>query len=63
MPLIKSVGELARLVTLEGVHFNYGCDDPTCGLLCECTWEEEHGLGVLFEKGKVTEVGYQDVVL
>jgi hypothetical protein len=61
--LIKSVDELAKLVTLEGVHFNYGSDEPTCGLLCKCTWEEEHGLGVLFEKGKVTEVGFQDVAL
>ena len=63
MPLIRSVGELAKLVTLEGVHFNYACDVPTFGLLCECTWDEEHGVGVLFERGKVTEVGPQDVVL
>jgi hypothetical protein len=63
VPLIGSVGELARLVTLEGVYFKYGCDKPTCGLLCDCTWEEEHGLGVLFEEGEVTDVGFQDVVL
>ena len=62
-PPVKSVGELAKLVTLEGVHFGYGCDVPTCGLLCECTWEEEHGVGVLFERGRVTEVGDQGVVL
>lgn len=63
VPLIKSVDELTKLVTLQGVHFNYGHDEPTWGLLCDCTWEEEHGLGVLFEKGKITEVGFQDVVL
>ena len=63
MPRITSAGELAKLVTLEGVHFNYACGVQTFGVLCQCTWDEEHGLGVLFEKGRVTEVGSQDVVL
>jgi hypothetical protein len=50
LPLIRSVDELSKLVTLEGVILNYGRDEPTCGLLCECAWEEEYGLGVLFKR-------------
>lgn len=33
------------------------------GLLFECTWEEEHGLGVKIENEEVVEVGFQDIVL
>ena len=36
---------------------------PSAEIGGECTWDEEHGVGVLFERGKVTEVGPQDVVL
>lgn len=32
------------------------------GLLAECTWSPEHGLGIKVIDGAVAEVGYQDVV-
>lgn len=63
VPLIKTVAELARLVKPEALYFPYVRPRPTCGLLCQCTWESEHGLAVKFVNGKVNEVGFQDIVL
>jgi hypothetical protein len=63
VPLVKNAAELARLVRPEAMYFPYVRSRPTCGLLCQCTWEDEHGLAVKFENGKVTEVGFQDIVL
>lgn len=63
LPIIKSVSEVFKLVTFEGVTFPYVRSQPTFGLLCECTWENEHGLAVKFENGKVVDVGFQDIVL
>jgi hypothetical protein len=54
---------LARLVKPEAVVFRYGNTRPTFGLLLNCTWEEEHGVGIKFVNGKVTQVGFQDIVL
>ena len=33
------------------------------GLLMECAWEEEHGLGVKIVDGTIKEMGFQDIVL
>jgi hypothetical protein len=63
VPLISSHDELARLVSPEAVVFRYANTRPTFGLLLKCTWEEEHGVGIKFVNGKVTQVGFQDIVL
>lgn len=33
------------------------------GLLCNCSWEVDHGIGVRIENEEVVEVGFQDIVL
>jgi hypothetical protein len=63
VPIIKSVEDVYPLVEPEAVYFPYACSKPTWGLLCLCTWEEEHGLAVKFENGKIAKVGFQDIVL
>jgi hypothetical protein len=63
LPLADSTSDIARLVEPRGVTFPYVRPRPTFGLLFECTWEEEHGLAVKWEAGKITEVGYQDIVI
>jgi hypothetical protein len=62
-PSISSVAQFARLIQPESLYFPYVRPRPTFGLLCQCTWEPEHGLAVKFVNGKVTEVGFQDIVL
>ncbi|WP_408008098.1 DUF6985 domain-containing protein [Pseudalkalibacillus sp. A8] len=38
-------------------------DNRTAGFICDCSWEIEHGVGIKFENEKVTEVGFQDILL
>lgn len=33
------------------------------GLVCDCTWDIDNGVGVRIENEKVEEVDYQDIVL
>ncbi|WP_415820871.1 DUF6985 domain-containing protein, partial [Listeria booriae] len=33
------------------------------GLVCDCTWDTDNGVGVRIENEKVEEVDYQDIVL
>jgi hypothetical protein len=63
VPLISSLDELGRLIEPEAVVFRYTNARPTFGLLLKCSWEEEHGVGIKFVNGKVTQVGFQDIVL
>ncbi|MEZ7647054.1 DUF6985 domain-containing protein [Streptococcus constellatus] len=33
------------------------------GLLCDCDWDKENGLGIKFINGTLSEIGYQDILL
>ena len=63
VPIINSVEAVFKLVKAEGVTFPYVRPRSTFGLLCQCTWEEEHSLAVKYENGKLVEVGFQDIEL
>jgi hypothetical protein len=63
VPVITSKKELPRFVTPREVLFPDRGPDPVFGLLCDCTWEEEHGLAVKFVNGAVATLGFQDIVL
>ncbi|MEK4112857.1 hypothetical protein ABIC86_002878 [Paenibacillus sp. DS2363] len=64
-PKISSIDELGRLVTPTGLLIRYDFEDGIrrVGILCDCTWEQEHGLGIGVENEEVIEVGLQDIVL
>jgi len=63
IPIPKNRPTVFKLITPVGVTFPYVCAVPTFGILCDCTWEEEHGLAVKYEGRKLVEVGFQDIVL
>lgn len=63
VPIVSNLKEFAKLVTPTDLTFPYATSRTTIGLLCDCTWEREHGLAVKFEEGHVSEVGFQDIVL
>lgn len=63
VPIVKSIRDMFPLVEPEGVTFPYARQRPIFGILCQCTWEEERGLAVKFEDGKLVDVGFQDIVL
>jgi len=50
--------QVAELFKVNRLHFR---DDGDFGLECECTWDEEHGFGVLIREGKIAEVDYLDI--
>lgn len=64
-PIIHDKAEMKDLVTLEEIVINRAIvkNIREVGLLFECTWEEEHGMGVKIENEQITEVEYQDIVL
>lgn len=62
VPLVENTDQLKKLLTPTGVYIGeLEASEEPIGLLFECTWEEEHGLGVLINNWKVEEVGHQDV--
>ncbi|MCL1895896.1 MAG: hypothetical protein FWG03_05050 [Clostridiales bacterium] len=64
-PRISSAEELLELIEPASLLIRGDFEDGIrrLGILCECTWEPEHGLGVSIENEEVAEVGFQDVAL
>jgi hypothetical protein len=63
-PEVNDIAELRKILTPEAVFIpDIFPENEEIGLLFECTWEPEHGLGVKIEHGRVVEVGFQDVCL
>lgn len=62
VPTIATVDELKKLITPTGICIGYLYPaKEAVGLLFECTWEEEHGLGVRLTNWQVKEISHQDV--
>ncbi|MBT2216287.1 DUF2004 domain-containing protein [Virgibacillus dakarensis] len=64
-PLIETKEQLLENIKLVGIvvphaDINEGRD---IGIIFDCTWDIENGLGVRLIHEKVIEVGYQDVVI
>ena len=64
-PQIRNQKDLDCMVDLRGILVWYYDGDWSSfiGILAECTWEEEHGLGIKVVDGVPTEFGYQDLVI
>jgi hypothetical protein len=58
--------QLANRTELTGIIVSYMNGQEWCnyiGLLAECSWSLEHGLGVKIVDGRIVEIGYQDIVI
>ncbi|CAI8966064.1 DUF2004 domain-containing protein [Brevibacillus sp. IT-7CA2] len=64
-PLIETQEQLLERVVLLEIVVPYGdiFEGRDIGLLFDCTWDEENGLGLRLLNEEVTEVGYQDVAI
>ncbi|WP_242223026.1 DUF2004 domain-containing protein [Bacillus cereus group sp. BfR-BA-01380] len=64
-PQIETTNQLLEMITLVGIVVPYGDihEDRDIGITFDCTWDTENGLGLRLLNEKVTEVGYQDVVI
>ena len=61
-PIIDHIDQLKSLITPTGICI--GELDPSeeaVGLLFECSWEPEHGLGIILKNWIVEEIGHQDI--
>ena len=64
-PELSNSKEILNMITLIGItvpdqdHHN----EAAISLVFDCTWEEEHGLGIRFIGEDIVEVGFQDVAL
>lgn len=62
-PIINSKEEINDLVSKIKIYITDSYDDTrNVGIGMECTWEDEHGLGVRFENEEVVAVGYYSEV-
>jgi len=62
MPDVSSTGDFRRLIGLHNVHVHQLLKDgiPYVGYEFGCTWDGEHGLGVMMHGTRVLEVGGAD---
>jgi hypothetical protein len=59
MPVLREPSDLKRLIGLSTVHISDVGKDGVAyvGFEFGCTWEEEHGLGVMTHKDRIVDVG------
>jgi len=63
MPALTATEELALLIDLRHVHIHPWSKDGIgyVGLQFGCTWDQEHGLGLMMHLDRVVEIGGADV--
>lgn len=64
-PLVETTVQLFEMITLDGIVVSYGdiYEERDIGILFNCTWDTENGVGIRLLNEKITEVGYQDVAI
>ena len=62
LPTITSVEGLTKVIALEEINVHQISKDevPYVGYQFSCSWDEEHGLGVLMHDKRLIEVGGSD---
>lgn len=61
-PNIDNIDQLKSLIMPTGICIGeLEASEEAVGLLFECSWEPEHGLGVLINNWNVEDVGHQDL--
>lgn len=63
MPAVQTSEELSQLIDLRQVHIHPWTKEGVgyVGLQFGCTWDREHGFGVLMHRDRVVSVGSADV--
>ncbi|AIQ46223.1 cytoplasmic protein [Paenibacillus sp. FSL R7-0273] len=64
-PLVETSDQILEMIALEGIVVPYGDirEGRDIGLLFNCTWDQENGLGLRLLNEEVVDVGYQDIVI
>ena len=64
-PIVKTQNDLNNLIEPKQLLFPtvFGSDIREFGILCECTWEVEHGLAIKYQNEEIVEIGDQDIII
>ncbi|WP_313637002.1 DUF6985 domain-containing protein [Paenibacillus sp.] len=64
-PVIETIDQLIGMITLDGIVVSYEgiYEGRDIGILFNCTWDVENGVGLRLIDEKVINVGYQDVAI
>lgn len=62
MPDVKEIKDFADLISPSAVYITsvFKDDLPYIGFLFSCSWDSEHGLGVMTHKNRIVEIGGAD---
>ena len=62
MPDVRSIDDFRRLIGISSVYVHQLRNDgtPYVGFELGCTWDDEHGLGVLMHGARIVKVGGAD---
>ena len=65
MPDISGPADLTKLIGFSGVHFHRTAKAGVSyeGIHLDCTWDDEHGLGVMMHKNRVVKFGGGDTAM
>lgn len=64
-PFIGTTKELRQYITLTGIVIPYqgAYDGRECGIVFDCEWDSENGIGICLIDEEITEIGEQDIVM
>ncbi|MDR9856630.1 DUF2004 domain-containing protein [Paenibacillus sp. VCA1] len=64
-PLVETADQILEMIVLDGIVVPYGDirEGRDIGILFNCTWDQENGLGLRLLNEEVIDVGYQDIVI
>ncbi|WP_128102971.1 DUF2004 domain-containing protein [Paenibacillus sp. DCT19] len=64
-PNVETTEQLMKMVTLDSIVVPYGeiNEERDIGILFNCTWDLENGVGLRLLDEKVVDMGYQDVAI
>ncbi len=64
-PFVETTDQLLEMISLDGIVVPYGDirEGRDIGILFNCTWDQENGLGIRLLNEEVIDVGYQDIVI
>ncbi len=62
LPTITSIDALKKVIALEEIYLHQISKDgvPYVGYQFSCSWDDEHGLGILMHDNRVVEIGGAD---
>ncbi len=62
MPPVQKASDFKKLIGLSSVHISYVQKDGVAyiGYVFGCTWDDEHGLGIMSHQQRVIEIGGAD---